>query len=208
MLFLFSIRNSHLENKVKKTGHYGLIGKQQKCQATKVTKLQGSLKSQDILNKISEYLRDQPEKLVTLLCFFADHDNQSTQKYMQILRAVFNNEKAFQGIVDKLKLVEDARKHKDDPIYLQTMTETLHNLKHYEKKNVGDGQQFDFQAALSNRELMEATVPYNIIALLSKLDPSAQRRVVQVMMINAAYATVKNGLVVAVYKFSNLMRVI
>jgi hypothetical protein len=33
-----------MENKVKKTGHDGLIGEQRKCQATKVAKIQGFLK--------------------------------------------------------------------------------------------------------------------------------------------------------------------
>jgi hypothetical protein len=161
---------------------------------------------QDILNKISEYLRDQTEKLVTLMCFFSDHDNQSTKKYIQTLRAVFNNEKAFQGIVDKL--VEDTTKLRDDPNYLRVMADIWDNyLKPNEKKNVGDGQRFDFQAVLSNRELMEATTSYNFIATLSKLDPSAQKRVVQ-LIINAAENTVGTDLALTLsQRFNNLLQV-
>jgi hypothetical protein len=159
----------------------------------------------DILNKISKYLENKPDDLSTLMIFLADIDNSSTLKYIQVLRSILNNEKAFQNVVDKL--VEETMKLKNDPNYLQMMASILENfLKPYEKKNVGDGEQFDYQAALSNMDHMGATVPYNIVASLSKLDPSAQRRVVQVM-IKAANATVKNGLVVGIYNLNNLLRV-
>jgi hypothetical protein len=167
---------------------------------------QNSELPQDILNKISEYLRDQPEKLVTLICFFADNDNESTTKYIQILRTVFNNEKAFEGVVDKL--VEDTTKLRDDPNYLRVMADIWNNyLEPNEKKNVGDGQRFDFQTILSNRELIEATVSYNFIATLSKLDPSAQERVVQ-LLINAAENTVGTDLALTLsQRFNNLLQV-
>jgi hypothetical protein len=162
---------------------------------------------QDILNKISEYLGNKSENLTTLMCFLADIDNPNTQKYIQILRAVFNNEKAFQGIVDKL--VEDTTKLRDDPNYLRVMADIWNNyLEPNEKKNVGDGKRFDFQSILSNKELIEATTSYNIVALLSKLDPSAQRRMVQQMMWITANTTVGTGSTVAVYtnKLLQVMR--
>jgi hypothetical protein len=169
---------------------------------------QNSELPQDIVKKISEYLRDQPEKLVTLMCFFSDHDNQSTQKYIQTLRAVFNNEKAFQGIVDKL--VEDTTKLRDDPNYLLVMADIWNNyLEPNEKKNVGDGQRFDFQSILSTRELMGATASasYNFIATLSKLDSSAQGRVIT-LIINVAENTVGTDLALTLsQRFNNLLQV-
>lgn len=144
---------------------------------------------QDILDKIAKYLKDDPKNLSTLMCFFADHDNESTKRYIQVLRTVFENDKAFQGIVDKL--VEDTKKLENDPNYIRIMADIWNNyLKPNENNNVGViGQRFDFQLVLSNNNLTKTTAVFNFISTLSKLDSTVQNKVIQ-LMTKIAEATV------------------
>ena len=55
---------------------------------------------QDIMDKIAEYLKPSPEKLVPITIFFANNDETITKRYIQTLRTVFDNEAAFRGVVD------------------------------------------------------------------------------------------------------------
>jgi hypothetical protein len=105
------------------------------------------------------------------------------------LRAVFENDKAFQGIVDKL--VEDTKKLENDPNYIRIMADIWNNyLKPNENNNVGViGQRFDFQLVLSNNNLTKTTAVFNFISTLSKLDSTVQNKVIQ-LMTKIAEATV------------------
>ena len=142
---------------------------------------QDSGSRQDILDKIAKYLKDDPKNLASLMCFFADHDNESTKRYIQVLRTVFENDRAFQGIVDKL--VGDTKKLENDPNYIGIMADIWNNyLKPNEKANVGDGQRFDFQLVLSDMNLMQTTATYNFVYTLSKFNPTLQNEVVQLMI--------------------------
>ena len=46
---------------------------------------------QDILDKILEYLRNHTDKLLPILTFLNDHDNQSTERYLTVLKSVSTN---------------------------------------------------------------------------------------------------------------------
>ncbi len=160
---------------------------------------------QDIIDKISEYLQHDTDKLVSVLCFFCNRDIE-TSRYIQILRSVSSNDKAFQGIVNNL--VEDTKKLKDDPNFLCVMADIWNNyLEPNEKKNVGNGQRFDFQLVLSDLKLIEATAAYNFISALSKLPPSVQNEVVQ-LTINAANIVVGSKLALTLHgSFNNLLQI-
>ena len=132
---------------------------------------------QDIMVKIAKYLKDESKILSLFMCFFADRDSESTERYIQVLRAVFENDKAFQGIVDKL--VEDTKMLENDPNYIGIMADIWNNyLKPNEKANVGEGQRFDFQLVLSDMNLMQTTAAYNFVYTLSKFHPTLQDEVV------------------------------
>lgn len=156
---------------------------------------------QDILDKIAEYLKNVPEKLAVVLCFFSLYEEAKTN--LQILRTVFNNEKAFNGIVDQL--VEDTEKLKKDPNFLKVLADIWNfHLKPNEKTNVGDGQRFDFQLVLSDTNLINKTATYTLIGTISKLDPTVQNKAIQ-LIINAAEATVGSELALS-QSFRNLLQ--
>lgn len=94
--------------------------------------------------------------------------------------------------------------------YLRVMADIWNNyLEPNERRNVGNGQRFDFQSVLSNSNLMEALVPYNFITRLSRLNPSAQERAVQ-LIIDAAAASRMVGTDLALtlsQRFNNLVQV-
>ncbi len=46
----------------------------------------------DILDKILDYLRNHTDKLLPILTFLNYHDNQSTERYLTVLRSVFTND--------------------------------------------------------------------------------------------------------------------
>ena len=144
---------------------------------------------QDIVDKISEYLKNDVEKLLPILTFFIDYDNQSTKRYLTVLRSVFTNDVAFYKIVDKL--AEDTQILENDPSFLRLMTDIWNNyLKPNENKNVGvnGGQRFNFRLVLSN-SLTKTTAVFNFISTLSKLDSTVQNKVIQ-LITNIAEAKV------------------
>ena len=127
---------------------------------------------QDIMNKIAEYLKPSPEKLVPITIFFANNDETITKRYIQTLRTVFDNEAAFRGVVDNL--VKDTKKVNDDPYYHSIMA-TIWN---YYLKNVDDPQ-FTFKSLLSDKSLMKTSFAYNLITILSKFAPTIRKNVLQ-----------------------------
>jgi hypothetical protein len=150
---------------------------------------QASELPQDIVDKISDYLKNDVDKLLPILTFLIDYDNQSTKRYLTVLRSVFTNDVAFNKIVDKL--AEDTQILRNDPSYLRLMTDIWNNyLKPNENNNVGViGQRFDFQLVLSNNNLTKTTAVFNFISTLSKLDSTVQNKVIQ-LMTKIAEATV------------------
>ena len=99
---------------------------------------------QDIMDKIAEYLKPSPEKLVPITIFFANNDETITKRYIQTLRTVFDNEAAFRGVVDNL--VKETEKVKDNPEYHSVMAD----IWNYYLKNVDDPQ-FTFKSLLSDK---------------------------------------------------------
>ena len=76
----------------------------------------------EIINKILDYyLRNDMDKLLHILKFLIDYDNQSTKRYLTVLRSVFTNDVAFNQIVDKL--AEDTQILENDPSYLRFMAD-------------------------------------------------------------------------------------
>ena len=142
---------------------------------------------QDIVDKISEYLKNDVEKLLPILTFFIDYDNQSTKRYLTVLRSVFTNDVAFNQIVDKL--AEDTQILENDLSYLRFMADTRNNCLIPNEKNVCvNGQRFDFRLVLSNN-LTKTTAVFNFISTLSKLDSTVQNKVIQ-LITNIAEAKV------------------
>jgi hypothetical protein len=143
---------------------------------------ENALLPQDILDKITGYLKASP-KLVTVLFFLSDYEEAIIKKYKQILRSVFNNDAAFYSVVDKL--AKDTETLQNDPDYFRIMSDIWNYLlKPNEKKNVrNDGQRFNFQPILSDMNLARAAS--NFIATISKLHPSIQNEVVQFIISKA-----------------------
>jgi hypothetical protein len=129
---------------------------------------------QDIKNKIEEYLKPSPEKLVPIVIFFSINNETITKRYIQTLRTVFDNEAAFRGVVDNL--VKDTKKVNDDPYYHSIMA-TIWN---YYLKNVSDPQQnFTFTTLLSDNSIKISQQYKNLFTILSKFAPSIQKEVIQ-----------------------------
>jgi hypothetical protein len=127
---------------------------------------------QDIMDKIAEYLKPSPEKLVPITIFFANNDETITKRYIQTLRTVFDNEAAFRGVVDNL--VKETEKVKDNPEYHSVMAD----IWNYYLKNVDDPQ-FTFKSLLSDKSLMKTSFAYNLITILSKFAPTIRKNVLQ-----------------------------
>ena len=121
---------------------------------------------QDILNKIAEYLKDAPEKLLTVLTFLADYDKDITKRYIQLLNTVLNVTKAFNALVDKI--VEMTEKLKNDPNFLRIMADIWNNfLMPKEERNDGD---------LPDNQYKKSIVPC-LVAWLSRIDETIWEKV-------------------------------
>jgi hypothetical protein len=71
-------------------------------------------------------LTNVDEKLANFLRFFSDYDDKITKWYREVLSAVYDNDRAFHDVVDKLAI--DTEKLKNDPSYLSTMADIWNNL--------------------------------------------------------------------------------
>lgn len=50
----------------------------------------------------TDYLQHDTDKLITIKCCFSCHNFKAIIRYIQVLRSVSSNDKAFQGIVKNL----------------------------------------------------------------------------------------------------------
>ena len=123
---------------------------------------------QNILNQIAECLKNAPDKLVEVLCFFSDHEVEITKWYYQVLDAVKGNYKAFQVILNNL--IEDLGKLKTSPDHLRSMAD----IWNYHLKTI-------LYNIMSSPTLM-ASAAYNFIGTLSRLPPNVQNEVIQLTM--------------------------
>jgi hypothetical protein len=113
-------------------------------------------------------LKNAPDKLVAILCFFCDHEVEITKCYYQVLDAVKDNCKAFQVILDNL--VKDLEKLTTNPDHLSSMAD----IWNYHLKTI-------LCNILSSPSLM-ASAAYNFIGTLSSLPRNVQNEVIQLTM--------------------------
>ena len=90
---------------------------------------------QDILNKITVCLTNNPNKLASIMMFLNDKDATQATRCLKLLRSVFTNDVAFNQVVHKL--AEDAQILENDRNYIRFMADMWnHYLTPNENKNV------------------------------------------------------------------------
>ncbi len=130
--------------------------------------------NQDIMDKIAEYLKPSPEKLVPITIFFSRNNETITKRYTQTLRTVFDNDAAFRGVVDSL--VKDTEKMNNNSDYHSLMAD----IWNYYLKNVSDPQQnFTFKTLLLDNSIKISQQYKNLFTILSNIDPSTQTDVIK-----------------------------
>ena len=127
---------------------------------------------QYILNKIAQYLtipNASKDKLANVLRFFSDYDDKITKWYIDVLSAVYDNDRAFHDVVDKLAI--DTEKLKNDPSYLSIMADIWNNL---------------LKTILFKKNLIAISAANSFIGTLSQLQPKMQNEIVQLTIKAAA----------------------
>ena len=148
----------------------------------------------NVLQELSICLESKPKQLGQLLYFLAQVDTGN--KFVQILEAVLSNPSAFRKIVDNL--VQDTEKYNQDPEYLKFMADIWNcYLKPNEKEGVEHGQEFNYQLILSSMggNTTQSIMNFNFVSALSRLPPSAHRKMIATA-VNLAESTLPSSWVV------------
>ncbi len=163
-----------------------------------------NLLPQDILDKIYDYLKNAKDKLLNIIIFFSKEET-ITQRSIQLLRTVFDDDKLFHGMVDSL--AEDTEKLKNDANYYPIMAAIWNYFIKPNIEYVVDRvQRIDLLSIVSNMNLTEASATYNFIATLSRFPQAAQKEIVELIM-NAAQqvAVYPTSLELLNQSFNNLL---
>ena len=130
-----------------------------------------------IPDRVAQKLNDvlEGEDLGKLYVFLAC--NAKNPQFQQALENTVNDDSAFRTVVNMI--LEDMKKMEADGSYGQVMADVWNALMPF-SDNSGETQHFDFTAALAHPETCKNVAVCNMIALIARIPPESQVRMLQV----------------------------
>jgi DnaJ domain len=130
-----------------------------------------------IPDRVTQKLNDmlKGEDLAKLYMFLAR--NANNPQFQQVLENTVDDDSAFRATVNMM--LEDMKKFEADGSYGQVMADVWNALMPF-SDNSGETPHFDFTAALAHPETCRNVAVCNMIAMIAKIPPESQVRMLQV----------------------------